>query len=422
MVTAAFFSVALTVLSSQTQPAVWTPPVRLRDGRITFDREVRRDERPVQDYASAFELVDRLRHHDDAWMNILVGDADHDHRQEIVIRFVPVSGQPGVRSFIFYEDDGTGRFDQVYAIPEFSGGLLAMGDVDGDGLTDLFYERSLGACNLQFVRMEASSPSGFPDHVVWTAPKEGNVIDFKATIADVDGDGLRELVTGDSDFTCGSGSKLKVFESAPGDQMNLIYAQPISFDLGNPVVADFDLDGRKEIVVPVGNPGRLHVFEGVADNTIVYLGFLSDSMSNAYQLALVDAFSPDHRPIAFVVGQVDELDYRVRAYEMLSDNSLSQVNETPVQNDCGASIPQIDAADLFGTSTPEIFVDRVCDPVSVFSVGGGGSLQLFEVMNIQESLEIAGTNKTPVHSGAIVIGTFPLGSNPKGQTLVLELP
>jgi len=409
-------------LSAQTDE--WRrPALRLADGRVTGDAVVAVGEPSSPTVGSSFEVVDRLRHQDDQWMNSLVGDADHDHRQEIVLRYWPVAGQSGTKSFLFYEDQGSGQFDPVHAIPEEDGGLLAMGDVDGDGLTDLFFEHSLGPCQNEFVRMEASSPSGFPDHVVWTAPKEGNVIDFRATIADVDGDGLLELVTSDDNFNCPSTTRLKVFESAPGNQMNLILSQPIGGgDLGNPVAADFDLDGRREIVVTNGLGQKLHVFEGIADDTIVYSGFLPHSLGNAYQIALLDAVSPDGRPIAFLAGQMGSLDYRVQAFEMLSDNSLSLVNDTPVPNNCGASIPQIAAADLLGGSTPEIMLDRLCGPVPIYTVGAGGALSLFDLPVIPESLEVAGTRKTHSHSGAVVVGTFPTAANPQGATQVLELP
>jgi hypothetical protein len=228
-------------------------------------------------------------------------------------------------------------------------------------------------------------------------------------------------VTSDDNFSC-LPTTVKVFESAPGDQMSLISSQPIGGgDLGNPVVADFDLDGRNEIVVADGVVGRLHVLEGIADDTIVYSGFLSHPMSNAYQLALVDAFSPDDRPIAFLAGQMAALDYRVQSFEMPADNSLAQVNETSVPNNCGASIPQIAAADLWGSPTREIVVDRLCDPVPIYSVEQGGALVLRDLPVVTESLEVAGTRRTPAHSGAVVVGTYPTSSNPKGQTLVLEL-
>jgi hypothetical protein len=369
---------------------------------------------------ASFQIVDRLAHQDDFWQNMLVGDANHNHRQEIVLRSKPVDG--GRSKFVFYEDDGNGHFNPVWSIDEPDGGLLAIGDIDGDGLTDLFTERALGICNHEFVRYEASSPSGFPDHIVWTGQKEGNVIDFNATIADVDGDGILELVTSDNNFTC-LPTSLKVFESAPNDQMNLIfnYVGAGLPDLGNPAVADFDLDGRNEIVVAEGQGGNILVFEGVGNDSIVFAGMLSHSLVNAYQLALVDVQTPEGRPLVVLAGQAGEQDYRARSYEMLSDNVLTQTSETLVPNNCGASIPQIAAADLFGTRRQEIILDRLCDPVPIYTVGSGGALTLYETQSIVESLEVIGTRKTPVHSGAIAIGTFPTSSNPKGKTFVLEL-
>jgi hypothetical protein len=397
-------------------PPIRTPQDQMLLGHLTLPAGGASDStRPA-----SFQIVDQLAHQDDFWSNMLVGDANHNHRQEIVLRSKPVDGGPS--KFVFYEDDGTGHFDPVWSIDEPDGGLLAMGDIDGDGLTDLFTERSLGFCNDQYVRYEASSSSGFPDHIVWTGQKEGNVTDFNATIADVDGDGILELVTSDNNFNC-LPTSLKVFESAPNDQMNLIfnYVGAGLPDLGNPVVADFDLDGRNEIVVAEGQGGNILVFEGVGNDSIVFSGMLSHSLFNAYQVALVDVQTPEGRPILVLAGQAGSADYRACSYEMLSDNVLTQTSETLVPNNCGASIPQIAAADLFGTRRQEIILDRLCDPVPIYTVGSGGALTLYETQSIVESIEVIGTRKTPVHSGAIAIGTFPTSSNPKGKTLVLEL-
>ena len=404
---------------AQTYP----PPIRTPEGQMLFGPlTVPAGGASDSTKAQSFQIVDRLNHQDDFWSNMLVGDANHNHRQEIVLRSTPVDGGPS--KFIFYEDDGTGHFDPVWSIDEPDGGLLAMGDIDGDGLTDLFIERDTGhACNDEFVRYEASSPSGFPDHIVWTGQKEGNVIDFKATIADVDGDGILEFVTSDNNLSC-LPTTLKVFESAPNDQMNLIFNYVIGeglLNLGNPVVADFDLDGRNEIVVSEALGANLLVFEGVGNDSIVFSGMLSHSLVNAYQLALVDVQTPDGRPIVVLAGQAGNLDYRARSYEMLSDNVLTQTSETLVPNNCGASIPQIAAADLFGTRRQEIILDRLCDPVPIYTVGAGGALTLYESPSVVESIEVIATRKTPVHSGAIAVGTVPTSSNPKGKTLVLEL-
>jgi hypothetical protein len=402
----------------------YPPPIRMPEGQMLFG-PLTLAAGGVSDStkAASFQIVDRLNYQDYFWQNMLVGDANHNGRQEIVLRSVPVNGGPGGK-FIFYEDDGTGHFDPVWSIDEPQGGLLAMGDIDGDGLTDLFIERDIGVlCGDEFVRYEASSPSGFPDHIVWTGQKEGNVIDFNATIADVDGDGILELVTSDNNLSC-LPTTLKVFESAPNDQMNLIFNYVIGQDLlnlGNPVVADFDLDGRNEIVVSEALGANLFVFEGVGNDSIVFSGTLFYELFNAYQLALVDVQTPEGRPIVVLAGWFGPGDYRARSYEMLSDNVLTQTSETLPPNNCGGSTPQIVAADLFGTRRQEIILDRLCGPVPIYTVGPRGALTLYASPSVDESIEVIATRKTPVHSGAIAIGTASSSSNPKAKTLVLEL-
>jgi hypothetical protein len=373
-----------------------------------------------QAITQTFQVVDQLDHQDDFWQNSLVGDANHNGLQEIVLRYTPAGGSGGQNSIVFYEDDGTGHFHNVFSIPLADGGLLAMGDVDDDGLTDLFFERAIGPCNHQFVRWEASSVNGFPDHEVWTAQKQGNVVDFRGFIADCDGDGVKEFITADDNFTCLSTS-LKVFESAPNNQMTLIFNQVIGSDLGNPVVADFDLNGKREIVV-ADLSGVIYDFESIGNDSFQLLSTTSHSLYNAYEAALIERYSPDGRPMFFLAGQQGSVDYRVQVYERTTATPMLRLlNNFQIPAACGASIPQICAADLFGSRTPEIVIDRLCDPVPILTVGAHGALTLFQAPSITESLEVVATSKTGLHSGAIAVGTFPTTSNPQGKTLVLEL-
>jgi len=370
-----------------------------------------------------FKEVDQLGHQDDFWQNSLVGDADHDGRQEVVLREVPVGG--GTNRIVFHEDDGTGQFNEVFSFDLPDGGVLAIGDVDKDGLTDLFFERSLGICNHEFVWRESSTPGGFPDHEVWTGDKEGNVVDFRAWIADVDGDGRNELVTADDNFTC-TATSLKIFEAPgpldPPDTLKLMLNFPVGGDLGNPVVADFDQDGLREIAVAEFGSSSILLFEAAGDDVVQFVSQKFHPLFNAYQLALIARSSPDGRPMLFLAGQVGDLDYRVRVYESMGPDQLGLVNEVLVPNNCGASIPQIFAADVQGSRVPEIILDRLCDPVPVYEVGQGGAMTLFDMPVIVESLEIVATRQSQGNSGALVLGTFPTSGNPTGATLVLELP
>jgi hypothetical protein len=140
-------------------------------------------------------------------------------------------------------------------------------------------------------------------------------------------------------------------------------------------------------------------------------------------VALIARGSPDERPMLFLAGQAGSLDYRVEVYESLETDGLRRINSVSVPSNCGASIPQIFAADVTGAGTlPEIVLDRLCDPVPVFGVGPRGALTLLDVPIVTESLEIAATRQTPFHSGALAVGTFPTAANPLGQTIVLEIP
>ncbi|MEW6744809.1 MAG: VCBS repeat-containing protein [Planctomycetota bacterium] len=363
-----------------------------------------------------FQIVDKLVHQDDFWGNMLVGDANHNGLQEIVIRYVPVGG--GQNQIQFHEDDGTGQFNLVYQFDLDDGGLLALGDVDNDGFSDLFYERALGWCDHEFVRRESSRPAGFPDHEVWTAAKEGNVVDFNGTIADSDGDGLLELIVSDSDFFCVP-SQLKVFESAPFDQMRLTYHYTVGGYPGNPVVADFDQDQRSEIAIAFGVEGKILLFECTGDNSYEEVYQETHPEFNAYILGVIDKESPDGRPMLFLAGQSPG--YCVVVYESLSDNTISRIQTVPVPSYCGTSISQMVVADVLGDDVPEILLDRLCGPVPVFWVRPGGNLTLVDMPIIDGSLEITATRKSASYSGAIALGMYPGGSNPEGLTWVLEL-
>ena len=371
-----------------------------------------------------FQQVDALGHQDDFWLNSLVGDADHDGRQEIVLREVPTS-PGGTHRIVFHEDNGAGQFGEAYSFVLADGGLLAIGDVDKDGLTDLFLERALGFCDHEFVWRESSSPGGFPDHEVWTAKKEGNVTDFRAVIADVDSDGRRELVVADDNFSC-LPTSLKLFEAGgpqdPPNALKLVVNLLTGGDLGNPVVADFDQDGKQEIAVAEAGSSSILVFESAGSDAVQLVAQVPHALFNSYQLALIGRTSPDGRPMLFLAGQMGSADYRVQVYEALAGNSLALVNQVQVPASCGASIPQIWAADVQGTRVPEIILDRLCDPVPVYEVKAGGAMTLFDMPVISESLEIVATTRTPSTSGALVVGCFPSASNPSGATLVLELP
>jgi len=373
-----------------------------------------------QPLGHSFGVVEELAHQDNAFQNLLTGDANHNGLQEIVTHYTPTDGSGGEEAFLFFEDDGTGQFHLVDSIPLAAAGLLAMGDIDGDGLTDLFFERSLGPCHSEFVRWEASSPDGFPDHEVWSAPKEGDVIDFRGIIADTDGDGLSELIVADNSFGCGTTS-LKIFEARHDDQMALTYDEVTGSFLGNPVVADFDGNGKPEIAVSLLNVGILE-FESLGDDHHHLVGVTPHLFLNAYQLAAIDAHSPIKRPMLIMTGERVGMDYRALAYERpTGSDTFELLGGAELPSTVGFSIPQLYAADLFGSRTPELVVTRLGGPVAILTIGGDGTLSLFDTVSVPMSEEVVATTRTASRSGAIALGVFPSADNPSAPTVVLEL-
>ena len=92
-------------------PPIRTPQGQMLLGPLTLPAGGANDSTKNSTKAQSFQIVDRLNHQDDFWANMLVGDANHNGRQEIVLRSTPVDG--GRSKFIFYEHDGT-RFVLVF--------------------------------------------------------------------------------------------------------------------------------------------------------------------------------------------------------------------------------------------------------------------------------------------------------------------
>jgi hypothetical protein len=419
--TLAVLSSVATVATAQS----YSPPVvhsraelsaPIMSPRASAQRSVSRSQTLTQ----SFGVVEELEHQDNFWQNMLTGDANHNGLQEIVTHYVPIDGAGGEEAFLFFEDDGTGQFHLVHSIPLAAGGLLAMGDIDGDGLTDLFFERNVGECDNEYVRFEASSPDGFPDHEVWSAPKEGDVVDFRGTIADTDGDGLLEFITSDGAFTCGTTS-IKIFEAGHNDQMTLTYKAVTGSFAGNPVVADFDGNGKPEIAVSLLNAGIL-AFEAVGNDHYHLVGVTPHLFLNAYQLAVIDAHSPIKRPMLIMTGERVGMDYRVLAYQRPAGSDTFQLlSGAQLPSTVGFSIPQLYAADLFGSRTPELIVTRLGGPVAILTIGADGTLSLFDTVSVPMSEEVVATTRSASRSGAIALGVFPSDDNPSAPTVVLEL-
>lgn len=168
-----------------------------------------------------------------------VGDIDGDGDNEIVINsfFYGIGGRT-------YAYELNGQLVPGWPI-ELGGNLKApaLGDVNGDGVDDVLVVVNVGGVGeLHVLNGSAQGLIGFPRSLETTSGSG-------PTIGDVDGDGTNEIFAPSYDKLYGfaaDGSPLPGFPWDPGATWNFNYTTA--------VLADFDDDGDREIVIGASNP------------------------------------------------------------------------------------------------------------------------------------------------------------------------
>jgi hypothetical protein len=166
----------------------------------------------------------------------VLADLDDDGAEEIIvaIRLWP-------EGFIHvYKGDGS-MFPNFPVRMDYSpGSAVAVGDITGDGVPEIVAESyySLHAFNLEGVILP-----GFPYY-----PGEGRVFSYSSPVlADIDGDGTREIICGDHSTSTGDGAVHVVKSDGttwPGWPKYTNY-----WIYGPPSVGDINGDGELDIVV-----------------------------------------------------------------------------------------------------------------------------------------------------------------------------
>ena len=169
--------------------------------------------------------TDETRYPIDQRAGVVVGDLDGDGIAELVSRD---NGPPRIQIF----DGATGELKQSIVTPTTHPfGQLAIADVDGDGLGDIFH--------LEYSGRLARYEFGNPDAVFRTANYVGddNVVSTPQ-IADINQDGVPEVYVGDrilnaltGDLLLDGGSNINVGGYATGSNSDRF---PIYFDLYQP--------------------------------------------------------------------------------------------------------------------------------------------------------------------------------------------
>lgn len=178
---------------------------------------------------------------------LTVGDFNGDGKQDLVGRGSRSDGTPKTMSVLWGQGNGTFQSPAV-SVSEYSTSILAVGDLNGDGLDDIVAVEDT-APNANPPRVARGSVFlGGADRAFTMLPFGSQEGDFSVAIADFDGDGRKDVaVTNDGGWISfhlgnGDGTFQTPTKLTPGVKLGKIVATRIDSDARTDVVLLAGLD------------------------------------------------------------------------------------------------------------------------------------------------------------------------------------
>ncbi|HEY4721939.1 MAG TPA: FG-GAP-like repeat-containing protein, partial [Anaerolineae bacterium] len=304
--------------------------------------------------------------------NVGVADVDRDGRAEII-------GPSDVHYISAFNDDGS----QIRANAMFppTGAYWSQVGVNVDQTADL---RGWTECETE---------------------RRPNFANSAPTIADVNGDGTPEIIVVGNVYNCATDPYTDLYEmpfifkadrsrwSGSGFDWTIIppdpgaSARPLSEDwmviensVPNPVVADLDGDGRKEILYPAYD-GRVHAYwldktEHGSWPFEVYSGL--GYYRFATEPVVADLDNDGKAEVIFASWTQHSSHQPGKLYLVSWDGNLIQSIDLPREpsDDWGGSLAAPTIADIDGDGAPEIVVGTVNMGVAAYDVSGTSNAQI----------------------------------------------
>lgn len=204
-----------------------------------------------------------------------------------------VAAVPGAQRARVAADDAPLLFDVPLRSCSYGGAAVA--DLDGDGQREIVFGTYYNDERLIALRADGT--------VLWAVPSGGGPIDNSVTVADLDGDARPEVVWGNSQDT-----RLHVADATGRDRWSKVIGEVLD---APKAVGDVDGDGRLDLVVAScggsGKPSGLRAFVGATGDLL-----WTASVGGCYQSAPL-LFDQDGDGLLDVVVST-WFDERVRAF------------------------------------------------------------------------------------------------------------
>ena len=173
---------------------------------------------------------------------------------------------------------------------------LAVGDTDGDGLLEI-----LSGTRERVFLVESVTQNGYPEKIIWETPFLSS-----GQIVDLDNDGRKEIVGADN-----FNDNIRIFENRGNDSYDEVLVIKNETEGSNVfgkqfAIGDFDGNGIPELMVG-DSEGELFIYESVGDNLLVETWRIKLDIKDAHQLAAGD-LTGDGIPEFVVGGTVLEAD------------------------------------------------------------------------------------------------------------------
>jgi hypothetical protein len=221
------------------------------------------------------------------WGGLIV-DADGDGKQEIVIEDTNGPGE----SLVIYENDGDDSYAETYFELLPNGASYSHGiadDLDGDGRPEILLGRAISEGS-SVIAYESTGDDSYElswieEMVPWVA------VQFIVDAGDLDGDGRKEFLAGGLKPNAPLQCHLHVFEAIADNEFEIVTTiiQPSAAEgYCDAAVADVDGDGRREIVFSTTWSVTIYENTGFIWSEIWSANWASDAVGPVEQLGAGD--------------------------------------------------------------------------------------------------------------------------------------